>query len=111
MKALDYIHRNNAVHKDLKDTCVFINEKGLFKKKKIGILLLMVFTNNSGVVKVSDYSIHRRLLDLVNSTHGNYNRKTDIYDFGQLVLRLLGYSSFPEVSSELPSDLYDLLLK
>lgn len=60
---------------------------------------------------MSDYSIYRRLLDLVNSTHGTYNRKTDIYDFGQLVLRLLGYSNFPEGSSELPSDLCDLLIK
>lgn len=109
LNALDYIHRNNAVHKDLKDTCVFINEKGRFFI--FGILSLIAVINNSGVVKVSDYSIHRRLLDLVNSTHSTYNRKTDIYDFGQLVLRLLGYSSFPEVSSELPTDLCDLLIK
>lgn len=60
---------------------------------------------------MSDYSIHRRLLDLVSSNHGNYNRKADIYDFGQLVLRLLGYSNIPEVPAELPSDLRDLLLK
>ncbi|XP_066249145.1 eIF-2-alpha kinase GCN2 isoform X1 [Euwallacea similis] len=89
LTALDYIHRNNVVHKNLQESCIFMNERG--------------------IVKVADYSIHRRLLDLIQSTHGTYSKKTDIHDFGCLVLRLLGHKDDIEVPNDLPSDLYDLL--
>lgn len=28
LTALDYLHRNNVVHKDIRDGCVYINQKG-----------------------------------------------------------------------------------
>ncbi|CAG9763995.1 unnamed protein product [Ceutorhynchus assimilis] len=94
LTAIDYIHRNKAVHKDLSDKCVSVNEKG--------------------IIKVSDYSIPRRLLDLVTHsthTHCNYSKMTDIFDFGKLILCLLGYEDNIEVPTNIQSDLYDLLLK
>uniref|UniRef100_A0A6P7FHC6 non-specific serine/threonine protein kinase n=1 Tax=Diabrotica virgifera virgifera TaxID=50390 RepID=A0A6P7FHC6_DIAVI len=92
---LDYLHRNNVVHRDIKDACVYINE--------------------SGVVQIANYSIHRRMLDLTNQTHQNYNKKTDIFKFGLLVLSLLQGFSCTEESMEIPntfpSDVYDFLTR
>ncbi|XP_050510024.1 eIF-2-alpha kinase GCN2 isoform X1 [Diabrotica virgifera virgifera] len=92
---LDYLHRNNVVHRDIKDACVYINE--------------------SGVVQIANYSIHRRMLDLSNQTHQNYNKKTDIFKFGLLVLSLLRGFSCTEESMEIPntfpSDVYDFLTR
>jgi serine/threonine protein kinase len=29
LTALDYLHRNNVVHKDIRESCVYINDKGM----------------------------------------------------------------------------------
>ncbi|KAL1501167.1 hypothetical protein ABEB36_006549 [Hypothenemus hampei] len=90
LNALDYLHRNNVVYKSLSEDCVMIDE--------------------NGTVRVSDFSIERRLLDIVHSTHGDYSKKNDIFDFGKLLLTLLGHKwNNGDIPTHLPSDLYDLL--
>ncbi|CAG9859480.1 unnamed protein product [Phyllotreta striolata] len=90
---LEYLHRNNVVHKDLKDSNVYIN--------------------SFGTVEVSNFSIYRRLLDLNNQNHGYYNKKTDIFKFGLFVLSLLQGFAVSEDNLVIPdkfsSDLYDFL--
>lgn len=44
LEAIDHLHRNNVVHKDIKDTNIFIDR--------------------TGTVRVADYSIVKRLLEL-----------------------------------------------
>lgn len=110
---LDYLHRNNVVHKDLRESCIYINDCG-----KLIISIIFVFTNISrifflGTVVISNYSIHRRLLDLCSQGHCYYNKKTDIFKFGLLILSLLQGYTISEENVEIPSifssDLYDFL--
>lgn len=95
LSALDYLHRNNVVHKEIKDNCVFLDHKG--------------------VVKVSNYSIDKKLSDLClqNQAGSNYNKKTDIYKLGLLILSLLHGNSVvsQEIPKSLPPDLHDFLEK
>ncbi|KAF7284929.1 hypothetical protein GWI33_017408 [Rhynchophorus ferrugineus] len=94
LTAIDYMHRNNVVHKSLNDSCVFVAEKG--------------------IIKVSDFSIHKRLWDILSSVHTNYTKKTDILDFGKFILTLLGHNPHIddlEIPNDLQNDLYDLLTK
>ncbi|KAL6267393.1 hypothetical protein P5V15_000468 [Pogonomyrmex californicus] len=81
LKALHYLHENNVVHKDLRDTSVYID--------------------HTGVVRLSDYSLDKRLSDmyhtnsLVKTEHdfptiqGRGGKKADIYRYGILLLSLL----------------------
>lgn len=95
LSALDYLHRNNVVHKEINDTCVYLNHKG--------------------VVKVANYSIDKKLSDLTshNQTASNYNKKTDILKVGVLILSLIHNASIAEderdIPKSVPSDLYDFL--
>ncbi|XP_030764956.1 eIF-2-alpha kinase GCN2 [Sitophilus oryzae] len=94
LTAIDYLHRNNVVHKNIGDFCVFVSEKG--------------------VIKVSDYSIHRRMLDLLSPVHVYYSKKGDIFDFGKFILALLGQNianDNVEIPNLIQSDLYDFLTR
>lgn len=78
--ALQYLHDNNIVHRDLRDTSVHIDR--------------------TGVVKVSDYSLDKRLSDIYRSSslakaehdfptvQGRGGKKADIYRFGILLVSL-----------------------
>nr|CAI5827878.1 unnamed protein product [Callosobruchus analis] len=93
--ALDYLHRNNVVHKDIKDSCIYLSD--------------------SGHIKISNYSIHRRLYDLFSRTHDNYSKKTDIFKFGGLLLSLLQGNIISDSNMEVPTwiqpDLFDFLTR
>lgn len=81
LSALQYLHHNNVVHKDLRDTCVHIDSAGL--------------------VKLSGYSLDKRLSDIYSATRldkvehdfptiqGRGGKKSDIYRLGVLLLSLL----------------------
>lgn len=70
-----------------------------------------------GAVKVSNYSVDKKLSDLVahQQTSTNYNKKTDIYKVGILILSLLHGSNLDEENVEIPEtisvDFYDFLQK
>ncbi|KAK0182830.1 hypothetical protein PV327_000924 [Microctonus hyperodae] len=80
LSALEYLHNNNIVHKDLRDTSIHIDR--------------------SKVIKISDYSLHKRLSDIYHSMNvkkiehdfpiiqGRGGKKLDIYRFGILLLSL-----------------------
>ncbi|XP_078042063.1 eukaryotic translation initiation factor 2 alpha kinase Gcn2 isoform X2 [Augochlora pura] len=79
--ALKYLHDNNVVHKDLRDTSIYIDR--------------------TGIVKLSDYSLNKRLSDVYQtcavvkpeqdfpSIQGRGGKKADIYRFGALMFSLL----------------------
>lgn len=81
LSALKYLHENNIVHRDLRDTSIYIDY--------------------SGLVKVSDYSLNKRLTDVYQTytmvkpeqdfpnIQSRGGKKADIYRFGALMLSLL----------------------
>ncbi|KAF5288488.1 hypothetical protein FQA39_LY15417 [Lamprigera yunnana] len=87
LSALEFLHRNNVIHREITGSCVYIN--------------------SNGTVKLGNYSIYKRLSDLVtqNQILNTYNKKTDIYQFGVLLLSLIQGASISEESIELPPSL------
>jgi len=81
LEALRYLHENNVVHKDLRDTSVYIDQ--------------------NGVVRLSDFSLDKRLSDMYHlnslakiehdfpTIQGRGGKKADIYRYGILLLSLL----------------------
>ncbi|XP_015183399.1 PREDICTED: eukaryotic translation initiation factor 2-alpha kinase 4 isoform X2 [Polistes dominula] len=81
LSALQYLHENNVVHRDLRDTSVFID--------------------HIGGVRLADYSLDKRLADIYRTSslpkvehdlptiQGRGGKKADIYRFGILMLSLL----------------------
>ncbi|KAI4482571.1 hypothetical protein M0804_008424 [Polistes exclamans] len=81
LSALQYLHENNVVHRDLRDTSVFID--------------------HIGGIRLADYSLDKRLADIYRTSslakvehdfptiQGRGGKKTDIYRFGILMLSLL----------------------
>ncbi|CAL7948676.1 unnamed protein product [Xylocopa violacea] len=107
LSALKYLHENNVVHKDLRDTSIYIDR--------------------TGTVRLSDYSLNKRLSDIYQSCttvkpesdfpciQGRGGKKTDIYHFGVLIFSLLngiiisGNKIDPSTITQ--PDLQDFLLK
>lgn len=97
LNALEFLHRNNVVHKELRDSCVFID--------------------NNGVVKLSGYSLEVKLIELFTQTQNSetYSKKVDVQKFGLLILSLYKgmfvENSDPELPTSLPTDLQDFISK
>lgn len=95
LNALDFLHRNNVVHKDLRDSCVYLD--------------------NNGNVKLSGYSLEMKLVELFSpklNHNESYSKKNDVLKFGLLVLSLYKgtvVESESELPASLPSDLQDFL--
>ncbi|XP_076234696.1 eukaryotic translation initiation factor 2 alpha kinase Gcn2 [Calliopsis andreniformis] len=87
LSALKYLHENNVIHRDLRDTSIYID--------------------CSGIVKISDYSLNKRLSDVYQSyttvkpeqdfpnIQGRSGKKADIYRFGVLMFSLLNGEIVP----------------
>lgn len=81
LSALRYLHENNVVHKDLRDTSIYIDR--------------------AGTVRLADYSLNKRLSDIYQtctivksepdfpSIQCRGGKKADIYRFGALLYSLL----------------------
>ncbi|XP_023245579.1 eIF-2-alpha kinase GCN2 [Copidosoma floridanum] len=110
LSALQYLHENNVVHKDLRDTNVYIDRAGL--------------------VRLANYSLEKRLSDLYQAcclskvehditSQGRSGKKGDIHKFGILLLSLAKGSIFTEddlagdttCCNDLQPDLKDFILK
>ncbi|XP_046628055.1 eIF-2-alpha kinase GCN2 [Neodiprion virginianus] len=107
LSALQYLHHNNVVHKDLRETSVHID--------------------STGVVKLSGYSLDKRLSDIYCASYlaknehefptiqGRGGKKADIHRFGVLLLSLLRGSIVSEneidMETNLQTDLKDFLSK
>ncbi|XP_071450666.1 eIF-2-alpha kinase GCN2 isoform X2 [Hetaerina americana] len=107
LNALAYLHHNNVVHKDLRDTSVYIDK--------------------SGIIKLGDYSLDKRLSDIYQSSAaertenifppsvGRGGKKADIYRFGILLLSLINgciiTDNPPDIPTTIRADLRDFLSK
>lgn len=99
LNALEFLHRNNVVHKALRDSCVFVDK--------------------NGTIKLSGYSLEVKLIELFSQTLQSsekvYNKKIDVLKFGLLLLSLhkgsLVDNSDTEIPDSLPADLQDFLSK
>ncbi|XP_051161013.1 eIF-2-alpha kinase GCN2 [Leptopilina boulardi] len=105
--ALNYLHENNVVHRDIRDSCIHIDR--------------------SGIIKLSDYSLDKRLSDIYQTNQlskiendfpiiqGRSGKKLDIYRFGILIFSLMkGYivsEKELELESVLQVNLKDFLSK
>lgn len=106
LQALNYMHQNNVVHRDLRDSCIFLDIK-------------------SQKVRVADYGIERRIVEVVSEFHevdvpsayplslGRGGKKGDVYRLGFIVLSLiLGervQQIVPNIPSSVSGDLRDFL--
>ncbi|XP_063976876.1 eIF-2-alpha kinase GCN2 isoform X2 [Diachasmimorpha longicaudata] len=109
LSALEFLHNNNIVHRDLRDSSIHIDR--------------------CGMVKVSDYSLNRRLSDIYRSSclakaehdfptiQGRGGKKLDIYRFGIILLSLFRGTIISEKEQtnewamNLPPELRDFLSK
>ncbi|XP_066996679.1 eIF-2-alpha kinase GCN2 [Anabrus simplex] len=107
VETLAFLHQNNVVHKDLRDSSVFID--------------------HSGLMRMGDYSLDKRLADVYQSSVqdrqentyppslGRGGKKADIYRLGILTLSLskgcIITDVLPDLPSSLQSDLKDFLSK
>lgn len=113
LSALEFLHRNNVVHKQVADSCIHIKEDGK------SFCCQNPFATNSkvsGTVKLSNYSICTRLADLATSTSINsYSKKIDVFKFGLFALYLgtgtVALVETVKIPTSLPSDLRDFLAK
>ncbi|KAG1661721.1 eIF-2-alpha kinase GCN2 [Nymphon striatum] len=102
---LNYLHENSVVHKDLSDTCIYLEQ--------------------TGDVKLSDYSIQRRILDLLINfskkniidryplSLGRGGKKSDIYRLGLVLMSLaqgkIVSTMVPNIPMSLPTQLFNFL--
>lgn len=81
IQALCYLHRNNVVHRDLRDSSVFLD-------------------NKSHQVRIADYGVERKIVELVMDfghseapsvyplSPGRGGKKSDVYRLGLIILSL-----------------------
>ncbi|CAL1531308.1 unnamed protein product [Lymnaea stagnalis] len=111
LQAIQYLHHNSIVHKNLRASSVFID--------------------GSGRVRLGDYSIDKRLGDLYAAVDkarpgvrfsdvrpmvlGRGGQRGDIYQLGLMMLNLISgqplMESLPEIPADLPDVLQDFLNK
>lgn len=97
LQALQYLHCNSVVHKDLKESSIFVD--------------------CSGVVKVADFSIPRKIVDLCLPASYDAGpackskKKNDILQFGKVLLSLLRgeHATSTDIPSSLSLDAQDFL--
>lgn len=110
LEALRYLHENDVVHKDLRETSIYIDRMG--------------------VVRLSDYSLDKRLSDMYHSNslaktehdfptiQGRGGKRADIYRYGMLLLSFLkkpvisdeeiDLTTIPQVNFPLSRGMYNL---
>ena len=107
LEALNYLHSANIVHRDIRDTSIFID--------------------NSGTIRLADFSIDKKIREVCEETNqlnvedvfpqslGRGGKKSDVYRFGILVLSFsLGYITqdrIPSIPVSLPILLQDFIRK
>lgn len=102
LRALEFLHRNNVIHRDVSASNIYLNSHGkIFKQFE----LFQRKTLISGSAQVTNYSICRRLMDLCTQCNAStkYNKKTDIYRFGILILLLIKGKTFSEDNIAIPT--------
>ncbi|XP_042236927.1 eIF-2-alpha kinase GCN2-like [Homarus americanus] len=98
LQALSYLHQNNVVHRDLRDSCIFLDIQ-------------------SQKIRVADYGVGRRIVEVVVEfidsevpsvyplSPGRGGKKNDIYRLGLIVLSLFLGKRVEQIVPTLPTTL------
>ncbi|KAK7084017.1 Eukaryotic translation initiation factor 2 alpha kinase 4 [Halocaridina rubra] len=99
LEALKYLHENNVVHKDLRDSCIYLD-------------------NQNHAVRIADYGVERRIIEAVTDfceeskmattypfSPGRGGKKGDIYRLGLVILSLSLGERVQEIVPTIPVDL------
>ncbi|XP_069986045.1 eIF-2-alpha kinase GCN2 isoform X2 [Penaeus vannamei] len=98
LKALNYLHQNNVVHRDLRDSSIYLD-------------------NQSHLVRVADYGVERRIVEAVlefknievpplyPQSPGRGGKKGDIYRLGLVILSIHQGRRVQEIVPTLPASL------
>ena len=105
LQGLTHLHASNIVHRDIRDTSIFMDNYGSFR--------------------LADFSVDRKLRDLIEEKNdlnvddsfpqsvGRGGKKSDIYRLGLLILSLRqGFiikDQFPRVPGDLPDQMQDFV--
>ncbi|XP_063592060.1 eIF-2-alpha kinase GCN2-like isoform X2 [Penaeus indicus] len=98
LKALNYLHQNNVVHRDLRDSSIYMD-------------------NQSHMVRVADYGVERRIVEAVlefkniqvaplyPQSPGRGGKKGDVYRLGLVILSIHQGRRVQEIVPTLPASL------
>ena len=90
VKGLQYIHKNNLIHRDLTPDNIFIDENNKIKIGGFGIIKILTETNK--YIKDQIGKIHYIAPEIESGE--KYNNKIDIYSLGCIIYELLTLNEY-----------------
>ncbi len=98
-RGLEYLHRHEVIHRDIKPDNVLITEQGTVKLCDFGIAILATHNNmTSHITATGSFvgTLRYAAPEMVDSQR--YGPASDIYALGMTVLEMLGWSPHPDYS-------------
>ncbi|KAJ4702200.1 putative Protein kinase [Melia azedarach] len=83
-KGMNYLHRNNIIHRDLKAANLLMDENGVVKVADFGVARVQA---QSGVMTAETGTYRWMAPEVIE--HKPYNQKADVFSFGVLLWELL----------------------
>ena len=84
LKGLDYIHKKNLIHRDIKGANILINEQGIVKIADFGVGAKLINEKNRKSLKGSPYWMSPQV-----ALNLDYNGKTDIWSLGITCIEMI----------------------
>ena len=84
LKGLDYIHKKNLIHRDIKGANILINEEGIAKIADFGVGVHLINEINRKSKKGSPYWMSPQV-----ALNSEYNEKTDIWSLGITCIEMI----------------------
>ncbi|XP_045832712.1 serine/threonine-protein kinase STY46-like isoform X4 [Trifolium pratense] len=83
-QGVNYLHKNNIIHRDLKTANLLMDEKGVVKVADFGVARLQ---NQSGIMTAETGTYRWMAPEVIQ--HKPYNHKADVFSFGIILWELL----------------------